>query len=106
MTAAPPTLAITSTRAMVCAAESRGLQVSDLLERAALTRETLEDPDARIAGKTAIELWHALIERTGDPALQLVAPTILPFGAYRVIDYLVRWTGSAPGRWRRKRVTG
>ena len=90
MSAAPPALAITSTRAMVRAAESRGLRVSDLLERAALTRETLEDPDARIPGKTAIELWHALIERTGDAALQLVAPTILPFGAYRVIDYLVR----------------
>jgi AraC-like DNA-binding protein len=34
-------------------------------------------------------IWNALRERSGDPALQLVAPTSLPFGAYRVIDYLV-----------------
>ena len=36
-----------------------------------------------------LALWNALRERTGDPALQLAAPASLPFGAYRVIDYLV-----------------
>jgi AraC-like DNA-binding protein len=87
--AAPSTIAITSTRAMVCTAEGRGFRTADLLERVALSRETLEDPDARIAGRTALELWNALIERTEDPALQLAAPTQIPFGAYRVIDYLV-----------------
>jgi AraC-like DNA-binding protein len=90
MNAAPHTLAVTSTLAMVRTAELRGFPVADLLERASLPREVLEDPDARIAGKTALELWQALIERTDDPALQLAAPTTLPFGAYRVIDYLVR----------------
>lgn len=89
MPAAPLTVAITSTRAMVHAAEDRGFPTDDLLERASLSRETLEDPDARIPGRTALVLWQALIERTGDPALQLAAPTALPFGAYRVIDYLV-----------------
>lgn len=74
---------------MVRAAEARGFSVQDLLDRFSLSREALDDPDARISGRTALELWHALIERTGDPALQLSAPTELPFGAYRVIDYLV-----------------
>jgi AraC-like DNA-binding protein len=59
------------------------------LAAAGLTRETVEDPDARIPGPTVLTLWNALRQRSGDPALQLVAPTTLPWGAYRVIDYLV-----------------
>jgi AraC-like DNA-binding protein len=85
----PPSVAVTSTLAMVRAAEARGAQTADVLEQAELSRDTLEDPDARLPGPTALSVWNALRERTGDPALQLVAPTILPFGAYRVIDYMV-----------------
>ncbi len=85
----PPTIAATSTLAMVQAAEARGLQCAELLAGARLTRGFLEEPDARIPGPTVLALWNALRERTGDPALQLTAPTCLPFGAYRVIDYLV-----------------
>lgn len=89
MAAMPPTVATTSTLAMLRTAESRGFGTRDLLAAAGLTREIVEDPDARIPGPTVLQLWNALRERTGDPALQLAAPTILPFGAYRVIDYLV-----------------
>jgi len=90
MIEAPPSVAVTSTLAMVRTAEARGFPVADLLERAGLPREVLQDPDARIPGAQALELWRALGERTGDPALQLAAPTTLPFGAYRVMEYLVR----------------
>jgi len=89
MSAASTTLAVTSTLAMVRAAEARGFRTGDLLARVSLSREILENPDARISGESALTLWEALIERTEDPALQLCAPTELPFGAYRVIDYLV-----------------
>jgi len=89
MSAASPKVAVTSTLAMVRTAESRGARTADLLADVGLDREVLEDPDVRIPGDAALWLWQALIERTGDPALQLAAPTQLPFGAYRVIDYLV-----------------
>ena len=85
-----PSIAATSTLAMVCTAEARGVATADLLADAGLSRAYLEDPDARMAAPTVIALWDALRERTGDPELQLVAPVSLPFGAYRVIDYLVR----------------
>ena len=85
----PPTVATTSTLAMLRAAESRGFETGDLLSAAGLERETVEDPDARIPGSQALALWNGLRERTGDAGLQLSAPTLLPFGAYRVIDYLV-----------------
>lgn len=86
---APGTIAATSTLAMARAAASRGIDVRDLLAEAGLTLEYLEDPDARIPRPTVLAVWNALRERTGDPALQLVAPTSLPFGAYRVIEYMV-----------------
>jgi AraC-like DNA-binding protein len=85
----PLTVAATSTLAMVRAAEARGVPTSDLLEGAALSRAALEDPDTRLPGPMVLAIWTALMERTSDPALQLAAPTHLPFGAYRVIDYLV-----------------
>jgi len=89
MSKAPPTIAATSTLAMIRAAEARGLRTDHLLQEAGLTRASLEDPDARLPGPTVLAIWNALREGTGDPALQLSAPVTLPFGAYRVIDYLV-----------------
>ncbi len=85
----PPTVATTSTLAMLRTVESRGFETVDLLAAAGLERAAVEDPDVRLPGPTVLMLWNALRERSGDPALQLSAPTGLPFGAYRVIDYLV-----------------
>jgi AraC-like DNA-binding protein len=85
----PPSIAATSTLAMVRTAEARGIDPSALLRDVGLSRHVLDDPDARLPGHAVLTLWDALRERTGDPVLQLAAPTSLPFGAYRVIDYLV-----------------
>lgn len=85
----PPLIAATSTLAMVRTAEARGVATADLLLAAGLSLARLEDPDARIPAPTVLAIWSALRERTGDPALQLAAPLALPYGAYRVIDYLV-----------------
>lgn len=89
MAKSPPTIAATSTLAMVRTAESRGVATAPLLAAAGIAREVLDDPDARLPAPAVIQVWNALRQRTGDPALQLAAPTSLPFGAYRVIDYLV-----------------
>lgn len=89
MAGASPSIAATSTLAMVRMAEARGVKTADLLEEAGLSRDLLEDPDARLPAPTVLSIWNTLRERTGDPALQLTAPATLPFGAYRVIDYIV-----------------
>lgn len=89
MTTAPPSIAATSTLAMIRAAEARGIEAKDLLDKAGLTRASVEDPDARLPAPTVLAIWNALRDRCADPALQLLAPASLPFGAYRVIDYLV-----------------
>lgn len=89
MAVMPPSVSTTSTRAMLAAAETRGFETRDVLTSLGVRRETVEDPDARLAGTAVLELWDALRTRCDDPTLQLAAPTALPFGAYRVIDYLV-----------------
>ena len=89
MPKAPLTIAVTSALAMVRTASARGVETADLLGDAGLTPDVLEDPDARIPGPTVMALWNALRARAADPALQLTAPGTLPFGAYRIIDYLV-----------------
>jgi AraC-like DNA-binding protein len=98
----PPSIATTSTLAMLRTAESRGFRTDDLLEAAGLVRHTVEDPDARIPAPAVLALWDALRRRSGDAALQLAAPLVLPFGAYRVIDYMVdasATVGEAVGRF-------
>lgn len=94
VSASASTIAATSTLAMVRAAESRGVATVDILRRAKIDRVALEDPDTRLPAPVVLAIWNALIERTGDPTLQLSAPTCLPFGAYRAIDYLVGTSGT------------
>jgi hypothetical protein len=89
MTRKAPTIAATSTLAMVLAAEARGVRTEEVLRRTGVTRDHLETADARIPARTVMTVWDELLKRTGDPALQLFAPSYLPFGAYRVIEYLV-----------------
>jgi AraC-like DNA-binding protein len=89
MSTSSPSIAATSTLAMVREAEGRGVRTADLIERAGLTRALIEDPDARLPAPTVLAIWETLRARVHDPALQLRAPMALPFGAYRVIDYLV-----------------
>ena len=89
MAKVPPTIAVTSTLAMVRAAAARGVDARAVLEEWRVDPASLEDPDARLPGPAVLAIWNALRAETGDPALQLVAPSALPFGAYRIIDYLV-----------------
>src|SRR5690606_22210188 len=79
----------TSTLAMVSAAEARGIDTAAILAQMGLSRSSIEDSDARLPGPIVMSIWAALRERTADPLLHLEAPAHLPFGAYRVIDYLV-----------------
>ena len=79
---------------MVLAAESRGVATADILRPARIDRAALEDPDTRLPAPVVLAIWNALIERAADPTLQLSAPTSLPFGAYRAIDYLVGTSGT------------
>lgn len=83
-----PTVLSVASRALVEAYIELGLDGDALIASCGLSREKIFDPDARISAQASDTLWqHAFIE-SGDPLLSLHAAEALPFGAYRVLDYL------------------
>lgn len=82
-----------SSRAMLEACARLGLDTVQILEAARLDPVTLEDPDVRIPIEQVDAVWQKAYELSRDPDLALHAIEVLPFGAYRVIDFLA---SSAP----------
>lgn len=85
---AKPTVAVTSTRAVVQAAARRGVDVDALLATHAIEPEHLADPRGRLEAATAMAIWQDAAARAGEPELHVWAAIELPWGAYRVIDTL------------------
>ncbi|MBZ0231706.1 MAG: AraC family transcriptional regulator [Deltaproteobacteria bacterium] len=87
------TVATTSSRALVAACERLAIDVPALLEDAGLTAAQIADPDGRLPGEAVATLWRSALHRSGDPGLGLRVALAVPFGAYRIIDFLA---ASAP----------
>jgi AraC-like DNA-binding protein len=88
------TVLTVSSRAMVAACERLGLDAEVLLHAAGISRETLEDPDARLEASKVSALWTKAYELSGDPVLSLHAAEACPIGAYKVIDYMAANAGT------------
>jgi AraC-like DNA-binding protein len=82
-----------SSRALLDACARLGFDTGQILAAANLDPVTLQDPDARIPVEQADALWRKAYELSNDSNLALHAIEVLPFGAYRVIDFLA---ASAP----------
>jgi AraC-like DNA-binding protein len=78
---------------MLDACARLGLDTAQILEAARLDPATVQDPDARIPLEQVDAVWQKAYELSNDPNLALHAIEVLPFGAYRVIDFLA---SSAP----------
>lgn len=87
------TVATTSRRALLAACERQGVDSRALAAAAGLRLEAIEDPDGRLPGECVAALWRLALTWTGDESLALRAAESLPFGAYRIIDFLA---ASAP----------
>jgi AraC-like DNA-binding protein len=80
-------LAVSSVAVLdVC--EQHGVDTKAILADVGLDRDDLANPDARIPSEVIGVLWRAAYSHSGNPALALHAAGIVPFGAYRVVDYL------------------
>src|SRR5512142_2246100 len=77
-----------SSRALLDACARLGLDTREILRAANVNPAAVQDPDARIPIEQVAALWKKAYELSGDPNLALHAVEVLPFGAYRVIDYL------------------
>ena len=82
------TVRTVSSRALVDACAKLGVDTDTLLKTAGLERGLLQDPDARIPVAKVAELWQHAYALARDPHLALHAAEALPFGAYKVIDYM------------------
>ncbi len=82
-----------SSRAMIDACARLGLDTTAILAAAGLDRTAIEDPETRIPVEQMQALWRAAYTVSNDPNLALHAIEVVPFGAYRVIDFLA---ASAP----------
>ena len=87
------TVATVSSRALLAGCEQLGLDRQELLHAAGLTAAEVEDPDGRLALPRVTALWQAALDASGDAGLGLRIAQAVPFGAYRVIDFLA---ASAP----------
>jgi AraC-like DNA-binding protein len=82
-----------SSRALIEACARLGLDTDRILDAVGLQRATILDADTRIPIEQMQALWRKAYELSNDPNLALHAVEVLPFGAYRVIDFLA---ASAP----------
>lgn len=81
-------VATTSSRALLAACRQAGMDTAALLADAGLTAAEVEEPDGRLRGEAVGKLWRLALERSPDPFIGLHAAIAVPFGAYRVIDFL------------------
>lgn len=82
------TVLTVSSRALVAACERLGVDTRALLAAAGVSRQTLDDPDARLPAQQVGKLWTRAYELSRDPVLSLHAAEACPLGAYKVIDYM------------------
>lgn len=84
----PITVLSVASRAVLDACARLGLDAEALLRAAGLSRADVYDPDARLPAESADSLWRHAYHAAGDPRLALHAAEALPFGAYKVIDFV------------------
>ena len=77
-----------ASRAVLEACRRLGVDADAVMARAGVARSEIDDPDARLTGAQADAVWREAFAVAGDPQLALHAAEALPFGAYRVLDYL------------------
>jgi AraC-like DNA-binding protein len=77
-----------STRALLSACERLGVPTDALLFAAGLDPTLVADPEARLPFEKVAIVWREAYRRSGDPYLALHAAEALPFGAYKVFDYV------------------
>ena len=85
-----------SSRALLNACGRLGLDTDQILAAAGVDRATVQDPDGRIPTHQVQALWRKAYELSDDPDLALHAIEVLPFGAYRVLDFLA-WNAPTVG---------
>src|ERR1044071_7810434 len=85
----PVTVVNVCPRAIVDLCASRGVPSDGLVAMAGIPPRLIAEPDARLPVQQALSLWSEAQKTTGEPLLADQVARSLPFGAYKVADYLL-----------------
>src|SRR5262245_61655114 len=89
------TVANVTPRGVIDFCLSRGVSADGLLAAAGVSAESVAVPGGRLLAEQAFALWEEAERATGDPLIAEHVTSLMPFGAYRIADYLLL-TGSTP----------
>ena len=82
-------------RGVVDYCRRRGIASDGLLSGAGIPASLIEQAGARLSAEQAFALWDEAERATGDPLIAEHVAATLPFGTYRIADYLLL-TGATP----------
>src|SRR5436190_23009540 len=82
-------------RGVVDYCRSRGIASDGLLSAAGIPPSLIAQAGARLSAEQAFAIWDHAERATGDPFIAQRVADILPFGTYRIADYLLL-TGATP----------
>ena len=83
------TVANASTRALLRFCERRAVDVGRLISAAGIDRRLVADHDARLGSEQMFAVWGAAQKAVRDEIIGLRVAELVPFGAYRALDYLL-----------------
>jgi AraC-like DNA-binding protein len=89
------TVANITTKAVLKLCASQGIAADQLLAASGIQHRQVAQNDVRISAEQVFTLWGEAQKRTGDGLIAVHTADYLPFGAYRLIDYLLA-TSSNP----------
>jgi AraC-like DNA-binding protein len=89
------TVANVTPRGVVEYCRSRGVSPEDLLAAAQVPSTLISVPGSRLSAEQAFALWEEASRATSDPLIAEHVIRVLPFGTYRIADYLLL-TGATP----------
>ena len=82
-------------RGVVDYCRSKGVSSDGLLAAAGIPSALISVPGSRLSAEQAFALWEEAGRATGDPLIAEHVARALPFGTYRIADYLLL-TGATP----------
>jgi hypothetical protein len=83
------TLAIGSVNMILWAANTRGLDTSDILKSLRISPQSLQNPDERIEIAKVQTIWKAIVEKLGDRSLPLQMGEIISPISVGILAYVM-----------------
>ncbi len=83
------TVSNTTPRAVVYACADLGIDTTRLFSKINLSESYIMQPDGRTSFKDVVRLWQESYKQTRERMIGVKAASQLPFGAFKVIDYMM-----------------